>query len=100
MSDRAHFDVNNIPTLTAVSTADGTTPVTLEADPNTHELLVFAATGGLVGVAYDYMSYTNTSSTVDTYTYKSGGAGGTVVATVTITYTDSSKSQVSTVART
>jgi hypothetical protein len=48
-------------------------------------------TGGLVGVAYDAVQYTNTSTTVDTYTYYTGGLTGTLVATVTITYTDSTK---------
>lgn len=51
-------------------------------------------------VAYDSVVYTNTSSTVDTYIYKTGGASGTTTATVTITYTDTSKSQISTVVRT
>lgn len=55
---------------------------------------------GLVPKAYDYMSYTNTNATTDTYTYYTGGVGGTLVATVTIVYTDSTKAQVSTVTRT
>lgn len=55
---------------------------------------------GLVPGSYDYISYANTSSTVDTYVFKTGGSGGTTVATVTITYTDSTKNQISTVART
>lgn len=43
MADRASWDVNNQPTLLAVSTADGKTPVLLEADPNTHGLVISAA---------------------------------------------------------
>lgn len=53
----------------------------------------------LVPSGYDYMSYSNTSSTVDTYTYKTGGVSGTTVATITITYTDNTKSTISNVAR-
>ena len=36
-------DANYITTLLAVSNADGTTPVTLYADPTTHRLLVSTA---------------------------------------------------------
>jgi len=54
---------------------------------------------GLVPSSYDYMAYTNTNSTTDTYVYKTGGAGGTTVATVTIVYTDTTKATVSTVTR-
>lgn len=79
-------------------------------DPTTGAVLTSGGGGGssIVGIdpmgqsstAYDTVVYTNTSSTVDTYTYKSGGTGGTTTATVTITYTDSTKSQLSTVVRT
>lgn len=39
----AKRDDNYVPTLIAVSNADGTTPVTLYADPTTHRLLVSLA---------------------------------------------------------
>lgn len=55
---------------------------------------------GQFQVPYDTIVYTNTSVTVDTYTYKEGGTSGTTTATVTITYVDSSKAQISTVVRT
>ena len=55
---------------------------------------------GQYGVSYDTIEYTNTSTTVDTYVYKTGGTGGTVTATVAITYTNTTKSQVSSVVRT
>lgn len=55
---------------------------------------------GLIPSSYDYMAYTNTDSTTDTFVYKTGGSGGTTVATVTIVYTDSTKAIVSTVTRT
>lgn len=37
---KAERDANYVPTLIAVSNADGTTPITLYADPTTHRLLV------------------------------------------------------------
>lgn len=48
--------------------------------------------------AWDYMSLA-TASTTDTYTFKTGGASGTTVATLLITYTDSTKATISTVVR-
>ncbi len=56
----------------------------------------------LVGLAitqYDYVSQTQ-NSTQDIWTFKNGGSGGTTVATITITYTDSTKVTISTVAKT
>ncbi len=44
---QAKRDDNYIPTLLAVSNADGTTPVVLWADPTTHRLLVSASSGSL-----------------------------------------------------
>lgn len=55
---------------------------------------------GLTPSTYDYVEYTNTSDTVDTYVYKVGGSSGTTVATVTIVYTDSTKATISSVTRT
>lgn len=55
---------------------------------------------GLLPKVYDALSYTNTSSTIDTYRYYQGGTSGTLVATLTITYTDTTKAVISTVART
>lgn len=55
---------------------------------------------GQFGTPYDTVVYTNTSTLIDTYTYRSGGLGGSVTATVTITYTDTTKSQISSVVRT
>lgn len=54
----------------------------------------------LIPSSWDYMSYTNTPGTVDTYVYKSGGSGGATVATVTVTWTDSTKTVLASVVRT
>ncbi len=47
---QASRDENRIPTLLGVSSADGTTPVTLFADPTTHRLYVDLAAGGTTTV--------------------------------------------------
>ena len=43
----AKRDANYITTLIAVSNVDGTTPVTLYADPTTHRLLVSLSSSGV-----------------------------------------------------
>lgn len=50
---------------------------------------------GLVKNAFDYFSGTHTALQ-STYTYRNGGSSGTIVAVVTITYTDSSKKEIET----
>ena len=54
----------------------------------------------LVNVAYDYVAVTYPISTQEVYTFKTGGSGGTTVATITVNYTTSSKEFISNVART
>ena len=54
----------------------------------------------LLDFKWDYMSQVATSSTVDTFTFKYGGSGGTTVGVIVITYTDSTKATISTVERT
>ncbi len=46
--ENAHFDANHVPTLQAVSSTDGVTPINVYADPSTHRLLI-DATAGVVG---------------------------------------------------
>jgi len=55
--------------------------------------------GKLVTEKYDYVDVQQTSSTVETYVYKEGGSGGLLVATVTMNYTDSSKSEIDTMTK-
>lgn len=47
----------------------------------------------------DYVSNAPTSTT-DVFTFRTGGSGGTVLGTVTVTYTDSTKTTLSTAALT
>lgn len=53
-----------------------------------------------VPYAYDYVGVNTAGSTTDVYTFYQGGSGGTLVATVTINYSDSTKSTTTSVART
>lgn len=56
--------------------------------------------GKLVTEPFDYIGAAYPDTVTEVYTYKTGGSGGTTVATITVVYTDSSKNFVSTVART
>ena len=89
--------------------ADGSIDVNLSASGGTataaNQLLEIADLDTLVSSrgfflpTNDYAALVQAALT-DTWTFKSGGSGGTTVATVTITYTDSSKATISTVAKT
>ena len=49
-------------------------------------------TGGMLsGILYDYVAVTYPDVDEEVYTFKSGGSGGTTVATITVLYTDSTK---------
>ena len=63
------------------------------------DLDTLVASRGFFLPTNDYASLAQAALT-DTWTFKLGGSGGTTVATVTITYTDSSKATISTVAKT
>lgn len=63
MSD-AKRDANYITTLIAVSNADGTTPVTLYADPTTHRLLVSLSSAVSVTTPTGTVNGSNVSFTV------------------------------------
>ena len=54
----------------------------------------------LVPFAFDFIAANYSGSTVDVYTYKTGGSSGVVVATITVTWTDATKSVLVSVART
>lgn len=56
--------------------------------------------GGGIGVdGYDYVSVAYPTSSTETYTFKSGGASGTLIATIAVVYTDSTKQSLSTVTK-
>jgi hypothetical protein len=97
----AKKDQNFTSTLIGVSSADGVTPVRVEVDPSTGAVLTSSSVGGtLVTEAFDYIAATQPNATTEVYAYKTGGAAGTTVATVTVVYVDSTKADLSTVTRT
>lgn len=55
---------------------------------------------GLVPKNFDYISYTATNATTDTYVYKTGGSGGTTVATVAVVWTTAAHTVLASVTRT
>jgi hypothetical protein len=64
-------------------------------------LRVAPSAGTLVKEDFDYVSMAlSAGDTVETYTYKLGGSGGTTVATVVVTYTTNARSVLVSVAKT
>ena len=55
---------------------------------------------GLVSVAYDTIVPNYSGSTTDVYVYNIGGTGGTTVATLTISYVDSTKAVMTSIVKT
>lgn len=55
------------------------------------------AIAGLIPQGFDYVSVAYPNATTEEYTFKTGGSGGTTIATVTVVYTDSTKDAISTV---
>jgi hypothetical protein len=65
-----------------------------------YKLRTFNVGGSLLSETYDYVSVAYPLATQEVYTFKSGGSGGTTVATITVNYTDSTKVNLSSVAKT
>lgn len=65
----------------------------------TKRALDVTISSGLIDFKWDFVTQTQ-ASTTDTWTFKTGGSGGATVGVVVITYVDSSKAVISTVART
>jgi len=53
----------------------------------------------LVKESFDYIKCVYTDSVTETYTYRNGGASGTIVAVLTVVYTDSTKDNFDSVTR-
>lgn len=91
------IEVGGSPIALGQTTESDSLPVTIASDQTPLET---QEQTGLLPVVYDAVIYTATSSTVDTYEYYTGGTGGTLQATVTVTWTDSSKNVLVSVVRT
>ena len=68
-------------------------------DTSETKLKTFSVSG-MLSETYDYVSVNYATATQEIYTFKTGGSGGTTVATITINYTDSTKANLSNVAKT
>lgn len=60
---------------------------TTSGDPSDTYIKTSAVNDLLAGVQYDYVGIASTSTT-KTFTYKTGGSGGTTTATIVLTYSD------------
>lgn len=82
-----HFPVPNY-VLPYRDVSGKATQVQLESDGS----IPVTPQGSLIaGTDYDYIDVQQTSATVETFVYKTGGSGGTTVRTIVVTYTDSTK---------
>lgn len=92
-------EANRVPAQVGISNADHTTPINPEVEATDKGWLV-SVNNTLISKKYDYISVSYDSATQETYTFKSGGSGGTTVATVVVVYTDATKANISTVTKT
>lgn len=53
----------------------------------------------LSGLSYDYIGVTYPAADTEVFTFKTGGSGGTTVATITVVYTSSAKTDLLSVTR-
>jgi hypothetical protein len=79
------------------------TPVYINSDTREPTMNVAGSvsfTNGLYVGNWDYLSFDGSGTYTDVYVYKSGGASGTTLATITITYTTAAKTVLVTVIKT
>jgi len=88
-----------ISTLTGSSTGGTQTHVTGTSSGVKRglDVSVITGTGPLAGVNWDALDVQQTSATVETYLFKSGGISGTVLKTCVITYVAADKADLDTV---
>lgn len=75
--------------------ATGINPMTVNTDGS----LEVRSLNSLVPEPYDYIGASYPDPETEIYVYKTGGAGGTTVATVTVVYVDSTKERLSSATR-
>jgi hypothetical protein len=71
----------------------------LEYNPTTNTLLRKQAEGFRIP-PHDYIGFSYPDTTTDVLTYKTGGANGTTVATITTVYTTEAKDSISNITKT
>lgn len=62
-------------------------------DPDQDAIRVLESSGFSAPSAYDAITVEYPSDTVEVYEYRTGGASGTIVMTITVTYVDDTKEQ-------
>jgi hypothetical protein len=92
-------DNNNLVTVTGTSNDSTFTRVTGSNVTGGKRALDVIGKDGVVNFEWDYVAQTQ-AATTDTWVFRTGGAGGTVVATIVITYTDATKNVILNVAKT
>ena len=58
------------------------------------------AVAGLNIPKFDYINGTETDTTTETYVFKTGGSGGTTVATVVVVFSDATKTFITSITKT
>ena len=96
---RLELDPNHNPVIGGVADDGSGDIIGALINVKTGELYTTGA-GGLDVPTYDAMSYTATTNAIDTYQYYMGGLSGSLVATVTVTFTDSTHVTLVSVVRT
>lgn len=81
------------------SDLDGSQALQGAYDDNNHAFRV-EPISQFVPWGWDYVSLNSSGSTQDVYKFYVGGSGGTLIGTVTINYTDSTKDTITNAART
>lgn len=99
MATTSKRDPNRITDLLGLSNVDNASLVEIAANP-TSRALITEVNNALITKNFDYVSVSYDSATQETYTFKTGGSGGTTVATVVVVYTDATKADLSTVTKT
>ena len=87
---------------TRISTSVSDNEIYKFVDTNSGEVAVRTTSIGelLAGVVYDSIVASYPDSVTEVYSYKTGGASGTTVATVTVIYTTATKDVLTSVVRT
>lgn len=97
-SDTNLTEIDGSPVSVDAGNSDsGTQRVVIADDQNSIETLEQT---GLIPFEYDYIGVDYPTTSTEVYEYFTGGSGGTLVATVTVTYTDPTKAELVSVART
>ncbi len=89
------------PVTAGVDSTDTTQIINFRLKPATKRLMVDSElTDGLNIGSYDYVSVAYPTTSREVYIFKNGGINGSIIATVTLQYTDSLKDNLSSVEET